>query len=353
MEVFITSHSTYLQGPAQYLERYLRRKKLKVIHLTHPLDNYRNRKSLLFINGKTVKEYKRIPHGFFNLFEDLYITLINLYKKQYGEFIGTNNFDTLSGIIANIFFNKKAKVIYFATDFSEDRFKNMFLDWIYIKVEKIVIKNSRFVISNTSRAEKKRIELGLDPKKSLIIPNGICMEKPIFTNKKINNNKFIYVGNVTQEHGILEYINIMHKSIGEIVIIGSGNGWGELIKSLNIHKIKSRLFYRKSNKFVLNYLQKFDGFGIAPYNKVEKWTYYASPLKIIEYIATGVPVITSNITEISKLIAKDNLGIVYENLNVENLTRKIKNFNTENYYKKSELFYKKYNYDYLFSKLKL
>ncbi len=31
------------------------------------------------------------------------------------------------------------------------------------------------------------------------------------------------------------------------------------------------------------YLRDFEGFGLAPYNRYSKWTYYCSPMKVSEY----------------------------------------------------------------------
>lgn len=344
MKIFILSHSTGIKGPGDFLEDFLLQNKHTVFKLEHPLDTYFKRKSILSKNKKTLQVIQRYNLSLLNYFIDLGLGIKYLYGNTYNVFIGANNFDTLTGIIAKKIFQVKIqKIIYFASDFSENRFNNKTLDAIYTSIEKTVLKQADLTVSNTQRAENKRIEIGLTDKKSIVIPNGIFLKHPFFREKKIEKDSFIYVGNVTKEHGIVEFVESLSPLMKRLVIIGQGDEW-EILKGITKKKkIETEFYYMKNHDFVIKFLQGFRGFGLAPYTKYAKWTYYSSSLKIVEYIACGVPVVTSDITEISKRIEKDNLGIVYHNLAIEEMKKRIKNFETHSFYKKAKEFYTQYN----------
>jgi glycosyltransferase involved in cell wall biosynthesis len=49
--------------------------------------------------------------------------------------------------------------------------------------------------------------------------------------------------------------------------------------------------------------------AVAPYPKIEN--FYFSPLKVFEYMAAGLPVVSSNIGQLSELIQNEYCGFLY------------------------------------------
>ncbi len=343
-----------IPGPAHYLESYLLKKGNEVLSVSHPLDNYDGRTTVYREGDEVIKETGRKNIGILNLFYDFYLSLRFLLRTETNVFIGANNFDTVTGIVARKFFKKKIeRVIYFASDYSENRFGNRVLDWIYFQIEKYVLKNSDLVISNTKRAEEKRISFGLDKKKSLVIPNGVHLDKEIFEEKEIDEGSFIYVGNVTSEHGLYDLLEILHPIIKKFVLIGSGDDWDRVVELCKEKKFNFESFYKKDHEFTIAYLQKFSGIGLAPYNTESKWTYYCSPLKISEYISCGVPVLMSSVPEIADLVEKENYGITYNKLDLSEIDNKLQDFDVRDYHKRAEKFYSGFKHEVLYSRLVL
>ncbi|MCK9378682.1 MAG: glycosyltransferase [Candidatus Moranbacteria bacterium] len=353
LKIFILNHANKKSGSVNYLEAYLLRKGYFVSRLSHPLDKYENESTFFYENLKEITRIQRRKMSIYNFIKDIYISLKYLKKTKFDVFIGANNFDTLSGILVKYILRKRVKkIIFFASDYSEDRFhKNWALNQVYYLIEIVALKYSDIVISNTKRAERARIKLGLKKEKSMVIPNGIFIDEPEFIKKDIKKDKFIYVGSVTKEHGLFDLLNVLHSEIKKLVIIGQGDDWERVLDLCKDKNINVETHYQKSHEFVLEYLKKFDGIGLAPYNLQSKWTYYCSPSKVGEYVACGIPVFMSNVPEIAKFIKDNSLGIVFDKMEISVLKMKIKNFRTDNFYFKARDFYLKFNRDYLYEKV--
>jgi glycosyltransferase involved in cell wall biosynthesis len=354
MRIFLVSHSSGLKGPINFLEDYLRQNEHQIMHVEHPLDIYNGKKTILYKNGEIIFSKKRSGDSLLNLVKDFFFSLKYAYQYDYTIYIGGNNFDTLPAILLRLFWLKKIKkIIYFSADFSENRYKNKILNFLYQKIETFVIKYADVTVSNTQRAQQQRLLLGLSIRKSLVIPNGVHLNKEVFKNKHIQKNKFIYIGNVTQEHGISDFIVAMESVIKKLIVIGQGDQWYQLKNYCIKRRIPHDFFYKMDHKRTIDYLQNFDGFGLAPYTSDAGWTKYSSPLKVNEYIACGVPVIISDVPEIALEVKKHNLGIVYHEGNMDTLDKRIKTFNTDNFNKKAEKFYHTYSYNSLYKNLPL
>lgn len=347
--VLIVSHHGSIEGALDYLASYLIAKNFNVVLLSHPLHFSKTNYTKLVRNGILVKNFSRINLSIVNLILDFLWSSYFVIRHPSNHVVGANNFDTLAAIVGSkICFWRKSKIYYFASDYSENRFNNRILDSFYMLVEKFSNKYSDRVISNTYRAEKERLSHGLTSDRSLVVPNGVHIDRPGFQLKNISKNNFIYVGAVNKEHGILDAIMILKKNIFKLVVIGQGDGWGELRRYCDDQKINADFYYKKSHDFVIQYLQGFNGYGLAPYRLDQKYIYYASSLKISEYIACGVPVITSDATELAGYVSQNGLGIVYPMENLKKLTSLLYDYDDNGYNAKAKRFYSLFNHSNLY-----
>ena len=352
--ILVVSHKSSIDGPIDYYVNYLISHNNTVYKLDHPLDDYGSRSSIYFFNNEQQKAVKRSKKwGMLNLMIDFFLSIRFIIKSDFDIFIGANNFDTFAGIFCKKILRKKInKIIYFASDFSEDRFTKGILNKIYYFIESTACKHSDLVISNTKRAEIKRFEFGLNKNYSLVMPNGVLLKNEQFKEKNIDIKKFIFVGSITKEHGLYPMIKKIHSSIKKLVLIGYGEDLDKILDFCKSKNIEVELHYKKNHDFCIEYMQKFNGVGLAPYNLDSKWTYYCSPLKVVEYISCGIPVLISSVPEIADYVKEKNLGIVYstyEDLNkIDNL---LSNFDTNNFQDRAVAFYKVYNVNNLYKKI--
>ncbi len=324
----------------EIISNFLKLHNYNVGYILHPLDDYIAFNTECSDFHGNIRTIPRKNRRVFNYLGDIYLSIRYTRGHHLTIVVSTTNLDTIPAIICRKVMGEKIdKIIYYPRDYSENRFKNQLLNKLYEHTERIAIKHADIVVSNTKRAEKKRISLGLNSRKSIVIPNGVSYPIDKFIAKKISKDKFIYVGDVSNEHGLYDLIQILSPYIKKLVIIGSGNEWNKTIALAKNQKFELETHYNKKISFVLDYLQNFEGFGLAPYTNNSDWTYYASPLKVSEYIACGVPVIMSDVPEISKTVRGRSLGVVYNEMDAQSIYQQVLNFNTENYNKKSQAFY--------------
>ena len=352
--IFIVSHSGKIEGAADYFEDYLIRAGNIVVKLSHPLDAYAGNFTVLSQNRKEIKKWKRFNFSLLNLILDFISSIFYTLKYSFDTYIGANNFDVLPAIVARKIFRKKIrKIIYFASDFSENRFASSLLNKIYYFVEKISIKHADLIISNTFRAESRRLSLGLDRSKSLVVPNGVHLDNPVFDRKDLNKNNFIFVGSVTKESGLFDLLEVLKPKIDKFVLIGDGDDWNRVIGYLTENIKDAEIYHKKGHDFVLDKLRNFCGFGLAPYNTGRGYIYFGSSLKINEYLACGLPIITTDVLEIAPSIKNKKLGIVWDGINHADLLKEVDAFDTTAFEEKAKEFYSEYSHDNLYSRIAL
>ena len=172
--VLLATHSTVLAGPLDHFESYLWRHDRDTVRIDHPLDSYEGRRSVLRRNGKPMRSWNRHDRGPLGLFWDFARTSMAALRTSATVAVGANNFDTYGLLTARrLRLTRKPRVIYYASDYAEDRFRNPVMNWIYMHVERSALRRADLVVSNTRRAESRRVELGLDRRKSVIVPNGV------------------------------------------------------------------------------------------------------------------------------------------------------------------------------------
>ena len=154
----------------------------------------------------------------------------------------------------------------------------------------------------------------------LYLPNGV--DEDLFKVLNVDKNENITIGYLGMletygvDKGVLESVkkidNLNNKYfLNTKVIGGPEHKLQELKDYVDTSKFKDRYFISSvvPHKEVPNLLNQFD-IGIVPYPDNQHMTKYASPMKIFEMAACGVPILASDINSHKEL--KDfKLGILY------------------------------------------
>ena len=154
----------------------------------------------------------------------------------------------------------------------------------------------------------------------LYLPNGV--DEDLFKVLNVDKNENITIGYLGMletygvDKGVLESVkkidNLNNKYfLNTQVIGGPEHKLQELKHYVDTSKFKDRYFISSvvPHKEVPNLLNQFD-IGIVPYPDNQHMTKYASPMKIFEMAACGVPILASDINSHKEL--KDfKLGILY------------------------------------------
>ncbi len=204
------------------------------------------------------------------------------------------------------------------------------------KAEESFVEKANKIIVVTENAKKELLSrVKIDQKKIVVYPNTV--RNDFYKNKKFDkvlekqyskNFVITYVGNTSERRGLLtviESLKIIRKTIPNIkfLIIGKSSFDDVLkneIKKHDIEELVDFIGWVKENE-IPNYLS-ISKLGLSPLHRnIHHDTTYAN--KIFQYISFGCPVVSSDVIAQSELVKKHNIGVVFEDRNVMDLTKKI------------------------------
>lgn len=243
-------------------------------------------------------------------------------KTVFDYFIGMESINTLGGIILKKL-GKVKKVIYYVSDYSPNRFGKTFFNSLYLWLDRFCAIQADYIWDVSPAMHPARIKAGLDPKKSapnILVPNALFPSQisslPI--SKRIPYS-LVYLGTLGYENGsdlAIESLPAIIKKYPKATlhIIGGGRDNLNRLKNL-VDKLKLResvAFYGFviDNNEMASIIRKCY-IALAPYRALKnsvRW--YADATKIRQYLACGLPVITTHIPPLGKQIVSQDAGLL-------------------------------------------
>ncbi|MBI9070107.1 MAG: glycosyltransferase [Melioribacteraceae bacterium] len=110
----------------------------------------------------------------------------------------------------------------------------------------------------------------------------------------------------------------------ELVIIGDGPFRGKFEMIAEEFSISDKVHFlgKVPHKDLMNYTASAD-FGLCLIENISKSYYYALPNKLFEYIMSGLPIISSNLPQMKKIVEDYKIGKVVEIEKKENITQEL------------------------------
>lgn len=265
-------------------------------------------------------------------------------KKTFDYFIGLECINTLGGIILRKF-GKVRKVIYYVSDYSPIRFNNLLLNSIYLWLDRFCASNADYIWDVSPAMQPARIKVGLNPSKSapvIHVPNALFSSQIAYlpVSERIPYS-LVYMGTLGYENGpdlaIEAMVEIKKKfPQAKLHIIGGGKNNLERLKNLikKLRLTKDIIFYG----FVVDNNEMADIIrrcyvALAPYRALEKSVrWYADATKIRQYLASGLPVITTHVPPLGKQIAKEGAGLLIQDTKEDLIKAVTKIFSDRNLY---------------------
>ena len=226
------------------------------------------------------------------------------------------------------------KIIFFNSDYAEKRFANPLLNAIYHYMDYKAFRDC----DTYWCASKKIIDIrkkSFPSLKSKIVytPHGVSLRKARHYDKR-SSNSLVFVGCLSES---TEW-DFVFEAVGRLVgafpdiclhIYGDGEMLPELKSNAAARNLESniRFYGNTSNEEILNTIGKYQ-IAIAPYRLAKDrdgcWWHFGSGFtsKIVEYLACGLPVITSSLLPGFIELEKNRAGYVIDN-SAENLFEKI------------------------------
>tara|TARA_B110000003_G_C16649900_1_gene533712 strand:+ start:2422 stop:4251 length:1830 start_codon:yes stop_codon:yes gene_type:complete len=183
------------------------------------------------------------------------------------------------------------------------------VDAVFVTSEKLkerALSNNKRVFKFSSAVELSKINKNFDNEDLDI--------------DKINKPIVGFVGSITNnlDQDLIFQACTKNKDIN-FVFIGSDKEFGQDIDQ--IKKLKNCFFLGKKNHDqIFKYINRFD-LGIIPY-KINQFTNAVYPAKLNEYLAMGVPVLSTNIFEIKKY-NEENDNVVFVSKDKNDFSEKI------------------------------
>ena len=209
---------------------------------------------------------------------------------------------TIGGYIALICARiKRKRFFYDVHDINLSTFHGYggFIKTICDFLEKTVMKNSDGVVVTSEPVKNAIVRWGVTEKKIIIAPNGVNISEFNAVKKTKQKDKLIgvFVG-VLIDWQLLPLFRIINQLLEEsknleLWIVGEGDigKYKKMVNEKNRYRV--RFFGPLRHTEIINLLSKGD-FGLAPFEK-NATTEYAHPLKVVEYIASGLPVIVTDL----------------------------------------------------------
>lgn len=209
---------------------------------------------------------------------------------------------------------------YHCTDYSEQRFKNKFLNGIYRWLLSVSMRNADLVGAVSKRILDRAKEY--NPKNITYIPNSPDFESYAKYRVPVNerNEKMLVLtcAGIIQRYNVLETIRILSEVLKitpgiKLTIVGSTEldkeYYSKVVSEIEKLELQDSVVFtgyvsREANCEIIarSYI------GIALYDPVDSYSRYADPLKIREYAALGIPCISDLVTSASEEMAENEAG---------------------------------------------
>lgn len=311
--------------PQEELKKYLLDKSKSVTYLELPFSYASTRRIYLtkYINGKITRSLtSTVIWGpeWFQYIIHIFMVLLFLYKTglRYDLCIAMDNLAMLP-IIPLRKVSLIKKIIYYSIDYSPIRFKNKLLNRIYQIVNKLGSDNADLNWAVTSKIiSEKRRQNNLS-KRCLVVPVGFRKNKiSLPSNKSVDKYHLVFVGILLEKQGVQLVLNclpilIKKYPLLKLTIIGIGeykHTLEKIVAKLKLYNKVKFTGFLPDAKLVENILVTA-GIGLAPYKPaLDNFSIYADPGKIKLYLGCGLPIVTTTVPTISKMIKNTKCGEV-------------------------------------------
>ena len=210
------------------------------------------------------------------------------------------------------------QLVFITCDYSEQRFANPLLNWIFNKVDRMAVGSSDQVWSVSKRIQTLRGKMGLAQEKNILVPNVPSSDFRKFYHNKRDIHMLVTLGLLGEQ---LDFDNIF-KAISRLkgkypklrfTVIGNGPKEEEIKRLAKKLKIDDRIIFtgHLDHDAALEKISR-SGIGLALYNGNWSFNYYGDSMKCREFFCFDLPVITTDTHSTVEDIKEYEAGVVAE-----------------------------------------
>jgi glycosyltransferase involved in cell wall biosynthesis len=233
-----------------------------------------------------------------------------------GVYIGIDPLNALFGILAKRLYKNINSVVYYTADYAHMRFENKFANHVYHAIDKFVLHNADQVWNVSTKIYELRNTQGVPEGKNFFIPNTPLLDQipSKRVGQKKNTHDMIIVGTSISTLDYEMLLRALPKIIkkypdARLCVVGELHFSQLFMQKIEPYVVSGhiKLFGSQDHKTVLKLLLK-SGIGLAPYTRQSSWTEFGDSMKIREYLACGLPVITTKVVSTSDIIREFDCG---------------------------------------------
>jgi glycosyltransferase involved in cell wall biosynthesis len=204
-------------------------------------------------------------------------------------------------------------------------------------VEREVVRSADRVVAVSHALEQWLVELGVDPNRIAVVPNGVDAER--FTAGSTERDRgrarlaagdeslVGFVGSLRPWHDVPTLIEATARLRRDgqrvkLVVIGDGPSRAALAERACTTGVDAVFTGAVPHERVPEHLAALD-VAVAPYAPSDG--FYFSPLKLVEYLAAGLPVVAADIGDIGHCIRRGETGWLYAPGDSEALAEAMRN----------------------------
>lgn len=340
--IFSFEHSvndkyTVSSGPLPFLVDYFKTAStLCIIEQPLPTSDSGYIKVKYFTNGTITKCFQFLwpwcGRGKFKIFSSektyIYLKLRDIisfiwffFRLRLWRFDIVISMECLNAALACLIFPKRVYKIYYIFDWAPDRYRSLFFNKIYLTLDKVSTYKSHVTWNVAPTIPDYKLEfLGYhqtEMSDQKVIP--YCYA-PSYSNhlNDFDSNLLVYSGGLIEENGVeilIQAIVITAKKIPQckFLIIGEGSLGGYMRKTIKDRSLSSRVHFTGyiADPAKILELQSRCAAGLAPYPAlVGSRKPFGDVIKVRMYIASGIPVLSTNVIPTSKEISEYKIGLV-------------------------------------------
>jgi glycosyltransferase involved in cell wall biosynthesis len=325
----VVSHSAGRFGSVDALIDFLKPRVRVLVVVDHPFHYCEDRRSkaYLCISGETVYEWKSpsvdLPETVLFLKDFLltpYLVMRMALKRRalsYGAYVGADPLNAVNGVLLRAVGVVRVSVFY-VIDYSSRRFGDSVRNWLYQKLVRFALRFSDFTWNTSPRVAEVSERLGVKKERNLIVRHGVYA--PEVTARHTCMNRLVFVGHIVEKSGVGLIVEALPDIVDRypdvrLYILGDGEYEGILRQLVEKHRVWKHvvLLGAVPHSRVMRFLSHCD-VALAPYPPELSWhsEFADTGLKVMEYLACGLPVITTDVIAVAKQVREKPLGVVIE-----------------------------------------
>jgi glycosyltransferase involved in cell wall biosynthesis len=199
-------------------------------------------------------------------------------------------------------------------------------------VERYVIRRVQAVICVIEESKKRLMDLGVPARKLAVVRNTPRIDGDVTQAKSRADDDtltVVYLGLIERHRGVQDLVRAVFESRRrgwqlQLNVIGDGKSFDELQRlaaDLGVLGNGVELLGRVENRRALDIVARAD-VGAIPHMPNAAWD-TTIPNKLFDYMSLGLPVITSNVKPVQRIVSEESCGFSYEWGNISDLCSKL------------------------------